>query len=179
MDVLDAIRTRRSIRAFRPDRPPRHLIEAVILDAALAPPPVAGLVPWTFHVLDDPARIARCEARALEHVRRNRPEGPGWASLDREGFRMFWGAPVVVVICGPVEDCVRAGQVLLLAALERGLGTCWVGAPLPWLASAEGRAELGLGPDESPVSAICLGYPAEVPPPKPPRRPPLVWCDPA
>jgi nitroreductase len=179
MDVLDAIRSRRSVRAFRPDRPPRHLIEAVILDAALAPPHHSGLVPWTFHVLDDPARIERIEQRALAYARAHRPEGGGWAWLDRPGFRIFWGAPVVVVISGPVEDCARAGQVLLLAALERGLGTCWVGSPMPWLTSAEGLAEIGLAEGAPPVSVICLGYPAEASAPKPPRRPPLVWCDPA
>jgi len=46
MDVIDAIHGRRSVRSYEPEPVPRELIESVILDAAQAPPPHRGMVPW-------------------------------------------------------------------------------------------------------------------------------------
>lgn len=64
MDTIEAIHSRRSIRDFA-DRPlSRELIVELIWDAAQAPPPFAGQVPWTFNVIVGAERIADCGARA-------------------------------------------------------------------------------------------------------------------
>ena len=42
MNVIEAIRTRRSIRAYQPRPVERPVIEQIILDAAQAPPPARG-----------------------------------------------------------------------------------------------------------------------------------------
>lgn len=95
---------------------------------------------------------------------------------------MFWDAPVVVLICakgGNPEtafDCCRAGQNLMLAAYAMGLGSCWVGAPLPWLASPGVAEELGLPAGFVPAVVIVLGHPAESPPGQPRPRPAIRWC---
>ena len=82
---------------------------------------------------------------------------------------------MLVVISGPLEDCCRAGQNLMLSAYARGLGTCWVGAPMLWLRTADAKAELGIPVNLTPSSALCLGYP-EIVPAAPPREPPtIVW----
>jgi len=175
MDVIEAIRSRRSIRDYRPDLLPRALIGAVISDAAQAPPPFAGQVPWTFTVLEGVERIVRLGARAKAYARDHRPDGGGWAWTEREDFKVFWNAPVVVIISGPVEDCCRAGQLILLSAHARGLGACWVGAPMLWLRTAEAKAEVGIPADLTPVSAICLGYAAAVPEPREPVEPTVIW----
>ena len=47
----------------------RDLIESVIWDAAQAPPPFSGQVPWTFNVIEGVERIATLGARAMEHAR--------------------------------------------------------------------------------------------------------------
>ena len=175
MDVIDAIGSRRSIRDYRPDPVPRALICDVISDAAQAPPPFAGQVPWTFTVLEGVERIAGLGARAKAHAREHRPEGGGWAWTEREDFKVFWTAPVVVIISGPVEDCCRAGQLLLLSAHARGLGACWVGAPMLWLSTAEVKTEVGVPADLTPVSAICLGYAAVVPERRERIEPTVIW----
>ena len=96
---------------------------------------------------------------------------------------MFWGAPAAVLFCarnGNREtpfDCCRAGQNLMLAAHARGLGSCWVGAPLPWLRSPGVAGELGLPAGFDPVVAITLGHSAESPAGNPRPRPAIIWCD--
>jgi nitroreductase len=175
VDVIEAIGSRRSIRDYRRDPVARDLIGAIISDAAQAPPPFAGQVPWTFTVLEGVARIAELGARAKAYARDHRPGGGGWAWTEREDFKVFWNAPVVVIISGPVEDCCRAGQLLLLSAHARGLGACWVGAPMLWLRTAAARAEVGIPAGPTPVSAICLGYAATVPEPRERLEPTVIW----
>ncbi|HLZ85338.1 MAG TPA: nitroreductase family protein [Caulobacteraceae bacterium] len=175
MDAIAAIHTRRSIRDYAPRPVDRLLIEDLIWDAAQAPPPFAGQVPWTFNVIEGAERIAALGERAKQYARDNRPDVPSAAWADREDFKAFWNAPAVVIISGPVEDCVRAGQTLLIAAHARGLGACWVGAPMMWLRSPVAKAELGIPPDLTPVSAICLGYPAAEPEPRVRAHPPVIW----
>ena len=51
MNTVEAIRTRRSIRSYSPRPVERELIEEVIWDAAQAPPPFSGQLPWTFNVI--------------------------------------------------------------------------------------------------------------------------------
>jgi nitroreductase len=66
MDVIDAIHSRRSIRSYQSKSVDRDLIESVIWDAAQAPPPFSGQVPWTFNVIEGVERIAALGARAME-----------------------------------------------------------------------------------------------------------------
>ncbi len=176
MDTIAAIHGRRAVRAYQDRAVPRELIEAVIWDAVQAPPPVAGMVPWTFHVIQGAERIAALGARALQYARDHRPPDElGWGWTTRAGFEVFWGAPVVIIICGRLEDCCRAGQNLMLSAHARGLGSCWVGAPMLWLAATAVRAELGIAEDQTPAAVLCLGYGQAVPPPKPRARPVIIW----
>jgi len=176
LDAIEAIRTRRSIRDYQQRPIERRLIEDVIEDAAHAPPPFSGQVPWTFTVIEGLDRIAALGARAMAHARDHNPAGGTWA--HRREFKAFWNAPVVVIISGRVEDCCRAGQNLMLSAHARGLGTCWVGSPMLWLQQQEVKAELGIPSDISPVSVFCLGYPNSIPDPPTRARPMITWTQP-
>jgi nitroreductase len=195
MDVVEAIYGRRSIRSYAQRPVERDLIEAIILDAAQAQPPArtatqskgtgflflrrkvaSGVVPWTFNVILGIERIAALGMMAMTHAKAyHRADEPGWSWLGRSGFKIFWDAPVLVVISGPIEDCCRAGQNLMLSAHARGLGTCWVGSPMLWLRTDKAKAALSIPPDLTPVSAICLGYPEVIPDVPPKKRPPIIW----
>lgn len=175
MDVIAAIHGRRSVRSYDPKPVERELIERVIEDAAQAPPPFRGQVPWAFHVVQGVERIADYGARAMDYARDHRRDEPGWDWLDRPGFKIFWDAPVVIIISGPVGDCSRAGQNLMLSAHARGLGTCWVGSPMLWLSTPEVRAELGIPSALTPVAVLCFGYPAAIPEAVSADKPPIVW----
>jgi len=177
MDVIEAIHARRAIRAYEARPVERGLIETIIADAAQAPPPFSGQTPWTFNVVEGADRISALGLEAKRHAAALHPDGPGWGWAHRDDFRIFWNAPVVIVISGPVEDCCRAGQNLMLSAHARGLGTCWVGSPMLWLRTAEAKAALAIPAHLTPVSVLCLGYAAVVPAP-PPREPPtIIWAD--
>jgi nitroreductase len=77
MDVIEAIHSRRSIRAFQPRPVERASIEAVIRDAAQAPPPTRDQVPWTFNIVEGVERLADYGAEAKAYAIAHRPDGPG------------------------------------------------------------------------------------------------------
>jgi nitroreductase len=177
MDAIEAIHTRRSVRDFS-DRPvERKVIEDLLWDAAQTPPPHAGDVPWTFTVIQGAERIADLGRQAMDYARQHRPEGGGSSWLDRDGFKVFWNAPVVLIICGPIGDCCRAGQVVLLAAHARGLGACWVGAPDLWLSTAAAKEALQIPVNSTPRAAICLGYARSLPERRDRSMPHVTWVN--
>ncbi len=161
MDVLDAIRTRRSIRLYH-DRPvPEDLIHQV-LEAAMSAPSARNAQPWHFVVLDDRAILDRIPTFApnAEMVRR---------------------APVAILVCADPGlelspgyyplDCAAATENLLLAAHGSGLGAVWCGI-YPVQPRIDGfRRLLGLPQDVVPHSLVVLGFPAERPPDQDRSRP--------
>ena len=175
MEVIEAIHSRRSVRAYTTQPVDRDLIGELIWDAAQAPPPFAGQVPWTFNVVQGADRLSRYGAIAKAYAKDNKPEGADWPWTEREDFLVFWNAPALVIISGPVEDCCRAGLLLALSAHARGLGACWVGAPMMWLRTAEAKAELAIPADLTPISAICVGYAASSPRTVERARPTMIW----
>ncbi len=66
LNFSDAVRSRRSIRAFRPDRLPEALIDEVLEEAQLAPSN-CNTQPWVVHVVSGAARD-RLSAALLEAV---------------------------------------------------------------------------------------------------------------
>ncbi|MBV8400218.1 MAG: nitroreductase family protein [Acetobacteraceae bacterium] len=175
MDVIDAIHSRRSIRTYSARPVDRELIEEVIWDAAQAPTPFSGQLPWTFNVIQGVEQIAAYGAEALQYARNNHPDEPGWEWTNRPGFQVFWGAPALIILSGPVEDCCRASQNLMLSAHARGLGTCWVGSPMLWLRTASAKARLKIPVAATPVSVLCIGYPSVAPEAPPRKRPIIIW----
>lgn len=72
MDVLDALRQRKSIRAFRPDPVPRETVEA-ILNEAMWSPSGTNIQPWHVHVVAGEVR-QRLEREVLAHRETDPPD---------------------------------------------------------------------------------------------------------
>jgi nitroreductase len=160
MSFLDLVRTRRSVRHYRPDPVPRAAIERC-LEAARLAPSACNSQPWSFIVVDDPDTRARLAAAAFGGV------------YSMCAFAE--SAPVlVVVITHPSRLAARlgglwrrvaynlidigiAGEHFALQAAEEGLGTCWLG----WFHARGVRRVLGL-PRSTRIDVLfSVGYPAE------------------
>jgi nitroreductase len=175
MDVIEAIHRCRSVRSYEPKPVGRELIESLIWDAAQAPPPFRGQNPWTFNVVQGAQRIAAYGVPAMDCARDHHRGEPGWDWLQRPDFKIFWDAPALIIISGPVGDCSRAGQNPMLSAHARGLGTCWVGSPMLWLNTPEVKDELSIPAALTPIAVLCLGYPAAAPEASIRERPSIIW----
>ena len=63
----------------------------------------------------------------------------------------------------------------MLSAHARGLGTCWVGSPMPWLTTPAAREQLAIPANLTPVVAMCLGYPKTIPEAPTRGQPQIIW----
>lgn len=160
MDVMEAIKTRRSIRRYKPAPVPEDLLKTVLNAARLAPS-ANNSQPWRIIVVSDEDTKLRLVAGA-------------------NGQKFLAQAPLVLVACGlPDEAFQTAGGYmsshvidvsialdhLTLAAHSVGLGTCWVA----WFKEEKVREVLGVPEDVRVVAMTPLGYPDEAPE-RPPRR---------
>jgi nitroreductase len=147
MDVLEAIRDRRSIRRYhRKDVPDEKLMQ--VLEAGRWAPSAHNSQPRKFIVVKN------------EKVRRELAQIATYGSFLAE-------APVAIAVVidpsssnHPVEDGAAATQNMLLAAHAIGLGSCWIGA---YGSGYEDRARqiLGVSGDKRLLSLISLGYAAD------------------
>ena len=181
MDTIEAIRSRRSIRSFSNRDVPRHLIEDIVIDASAAPyTPLSRDDPFVFYIIEGAERVAALGSQALAYAREHRPQLAGYEWTERADFSVFHGAPAAMILCSneagllSAEECIRAGQLITLSAHARGLGCCWVGSPLLWLRSDQGRDALGMGDGLVVREAFAIGYAAATPPPSVPRAGPLL-----
>ncbi|MDR1731973.1 MAG: nitroreductase family protein [Synergistaceae bacterium] len=184
-EVLRTILERRSIRKYTPEEVSRADIEA-ILQAGLYAPSGAGAETWHFTVITDKKVIEDFDARtraAMAESGIERIETMGKAPH----YRVFFGAPVVILICGEkiprkpgrhltsLADCSAAIENMHLAAVSLGLGACWIGL-VRYLFEREPAFMAPEGYE--PLFALTLGHPDETPASRAPRREGTVrWLD--
>jgi len=162
--LLSLLKSRRSIRRYRPDPVPDEMI-AQLLEAGRWAPSASNRQPWTFIVVRDEAIRQQIGQHAAYYFVR-------WAHVAE--------APMIIVLCGDTgkrlyrqflhEDIGLAGAQIMLQAKVLGLGTCWVGG-----VDAAGRQQIAailkLPENLEVVGLLTVGFPAEDPPP--PARKPL------
>ena len=147
------MRDRRSIRRYKPDPVPHDVIETLLTTAVWAPS-AHNRQPWRFAVIEAQAikeQLARAMGKKLRHDLEadHVPEAVILKDINRS-YERITSAPVLVVLCLTMQDMdsypdekraqhettmavqsvAMAGQNLLLAAHNAGLGACWMCAPL-------------------------------------------------
>jgi len=151
MEVLDAIRTRRSIRKYKSEPIPKEKLRT-ILEAARLAPSAANRQPWRFIVIQNKDR-----KKALAKVANNQT--------------FFNDAAAIIVAIGDPEASARwyekdpmiALEHIVLAATALGYGTCWIGA-----FDEDALKHLLKIPAEMKVIALLpIGTPDETPAPRP------------
>lgn len=154
MTVLEAIKTRRSVRRYKPDTVPDEVL-ARVLDAARFAPSGKNLQPWKFVVVRSPETRKRLAEASANQT-------------------FLAEAPLVIVACGNPEACyARMGRYmkswpvdvacavehLMLQAASEGLGTCWIGA----FEELAVKDILGVPAEIKVLALTPLGYPSEEP----------------
>jgi nitroreductase len=150
MDVYEAIRTRKSIRAWA-ERDVEEAALRRVLEAGRLAPSAKNLQEWRFVVVRDPATRAELTEAA-------------------KGQRFVGEAPVVIACCAETDGHVMScGQLcypidvaiaidhMTLAAVAEGLGTCWIGA----FHEDKVKEILGIPDAVRVVELLPLGYPAD------------------
>jgi coenzyme F420-0:L-glutamate ligase / coenzyme F420-1:gamma-L-glutamate ligase len=180
-DLHAFLRSRCSIRYYRPEQPGTAAIERMFETAAMAPS-AHNRQPWRYCVISDSQqkhRLAEAMGRRLGQDRSQ--DGDSEANIEADverSYRRIIDAPIIVAVALTLADMDRypddrrsgaeflmavqstamATQNLLLAAHAEGLGTCWMCAPL--FCPDVVREVLNLPADWAPQGLITLGYPA-------------------
>ncbi len=156
MEIQEAISKRRSIRSFRDEGVSEDAVRQII-EAGILAPSAGNCQPWEFVVIRDKMTKQKLAQAAL-------------------GQRFVSQVPVVIVVCANIkrsasrygsrgqelyciQDTAAAIENMLLMAVSKGLGTCWVGAFNEVLAKEALELPVGIRP----VAIIPLGHPAETP----------------
>lgn len=184
MELSEAIRRRRAARDYLPDPVPVATLRQLITAASWAPSAM-NEQPWHFTVVTEKAMLDDISVRAkawMLGAAADMPNSDHFRDILRDPhFHLFYHVPVLVVISTPttarwsVEDCSLAAQNLMLAAADRGLGSCWIGFAQGWLNTKEGRECLGLPASSCVVAPIIVGYPRSEAPPVARKAPIVTW----
>ncbi|CAM0496379.1 nitroreductase family protein [Thermoanaerobacter kivui] len=162
-EVISAIKTRRSIRKFKPEQIKDEELN-LILEAAIYAPSGHNEQPWHFTVIQN--------KELIDHFSRVTKEAMAKSDIDwissmgrSEKLHLFYNAPTLVVVSGrkdaysPLADCCAAIQNMLLAAHSIGLGSCWLGLTSFLFEMEEEVAKLNLPEGYKPYFTVALGYP--------------------
>ncbi len=190
-DIIDIIKTRRSVRKFASQPVPDEIITA-LLDAALSAPSASNRQSWHFTAVTNRAVIKAMADSVREEIKILKKETENedaLAAFDAYAgyFTFFENAPLVIAACfiprpnyinaltgrslrpeDNLEQTTAIGaaiQNLLLAAHSLGYGACWMSGPL----IAEKRISELLKLDGLRLAAI-IPVGAAVETPRPPKR---------
>ena len=141
MDVFNCIRTRRTVRDFKPDPVPDAIIHK-ILQAARWAPSSSNTQPWHFIVVKDRDTIAEL------------------GRICTQGTFIGQAPLAIAVVMGetrrPQLDAGRALQQMELVGWSEGLGTCFVG--IRGEQQTEVKTLLGIPEEMELITVLPFGY---------------------
>ncbi len=179
MDFADVVRSRRMVRAYQPDRPVPEVVLDRLLQTAVRAPSAGFSQGWDFVVCRRPADVAAfweattdpdaepdawlrglrtapvlvvCLSDPERYLRRYAEPDKGWDEDERERRLAHWPVPYWDV------DTGMAALLMLLTAVDEGLGACFFGVP-PERHAALLEA-LQAPPDRRVVGVVGLGHAA-------------------
>jgi len=183
-DLHNFLRTRRSIRRFKPDPVPDSVIQNILSTATYAPS-AHNRQPWRFVVITSlPVKIQLADAMAQDFERDLLRDGVApekiQAQIKRSKGRIT-SAPAAILLCldmsemdsysdekrnkaeymMAVQSVAAAGLQLLLAAHAEGLGGVWICSPL--FAQETIKKTLNLSEAWEPQGMFFIGYADELP----------------
>ena len=153
-DVLNKMKTRRSIRKFKPDMVPQEILDQII---------EAGLYAASGMGEQSPIIIQVTKKELRDEISKMNCEIGGW----KEGFDPFYGAPAMLIVLANknrptyVYDGSLVMGNLMLAAHELGIGSCWIHRAKEEFESDWGKnllKSLGIEGDYEGIGHCALGY---------------------
>lgn len=178
-DLNAFLRSRRSVRRFKPDPVPAPVIERILETAACAPS-AHNLQPWLFVMVTDGFARNRLGTALIEKMRADmKAMGAPESEIEtrvRRSLHRISAAPVLIVLCRDVnavrgheleeitmaiQSVAACGLQLLLAAHAEGLGGNWICWPL--YAQEAVRTALELPANWEPQGMFMIGYAEDEP----------------
>jgi len=155
MNIYQAIKTRRSVRSYKPDPVPEESLKRILEAARLAPSGHNAQERKFIVVRDDEKRKQLAEDASGQDFISEVPVIIVAVALDPAHI-MSSGVPSYAV------DLAIAIDHMTLAAVEEGLSTCWIGA----FSQSKVKEILGIPKEYKVVVLLPLGFAKDEPEPK-------------
>jgi nitroreductase len=156
MELSEAIKGRKSIRAFKKQQVPEEIVEKLI-DAASWAPSAGNIQPWEFVIVRKPAVKKKLAQAALNQAFVEEAPVVIVVCADEEHSSMGYGFRGKTLYC--IQDTAAATQNILLTAYSLGLGACWIGA----FKEDEAKKAVNAPEEIRPVAIVPVGYANEAP----------------
>ena len=150
MDFSEVIRNRYSVREYL-DVPVEAEKLARVLEAARLAPSGSNRQPWRFVVVQDPQRRAAMAKACCDQA------FLATAAVVIAGVGLQPDRVMRCQVPGDPVDLAIALEHIALAAVNEGLGTCWIGA----FDQDAVRSVLGIPDTAKVIEVMALGYPAD------------------
>ena len=170
-EVLDKIKSRRSIRKYKPDMVPQEILDKII---------EAGLYAASGKDVQNSIIIQVTNKELRNEISRMNCEIGGWD----EGHDPFYGAPVILIVLSKKDwvnnkyDGSLVMGNLMLAAHDLGIGSCWINRAREEFETEWGKSllkSLGIEEEYEGVGHCALGYVDGEYPEERPRKPNRVF----
>jgi len=152
LDVFEAVKGRRSIRAFTSQSVSEEIVNKLI-DAARHAPSAGNIQPWEFIIIRKPEMKHKLAVAALNQTFIEEAPVVIVVCANEHMSRRGYGSRGATLYC--IQDTAAAIQNILLAAYSMGLGTCWIGA----FNEDKAREALEIPEGVRPIAIIPIGYP--------------------
>jgi nitroreductase len=179
----ELLKQRRSIRKYKDMPVPIDMVHQILRECTFAPN-AGNEQPWKFIIVHNKEMIKRISDESKKNILNRIIANPNdyakkyQKRLENPNFNVFYNAPCLVMVLGRTNlknlfvDCALAASYIMLSAVSRGLGTCWVNLGTD-IKDREMRDELGFPDDCTIVAPITLGYPEHIPS-SPKRNDPVI-----
>lgn len=180
-EILETIKTRRSIRSYLEKPVSREILEEII-ECARFSPTALNRQPWHFTLVTDRCLIKEIVEEIKKKIRLmlklkfvlrfSYPDltDKKFLSIARERAyskedRIFYDAPVLIIVSTPknsthgLKDSFLAAQNIMLSAHTLGLGTCVIGFADAINKSNKILKKLKLPASHKVQATLTLGYP--------------------
>ena len=179
--VVEAIKSRRSIRAYK-DMPVEREKLQLLAECGVLAPSAMNKQEWEVRIVDSKEWIDGATATYLKAI-----EGTSKADyMLKPGFKnIFRNAPAVIFVAAPEgvfagENVGCLAQNIMLAATELDLGTCFLGSVQMIFAEPAMDSclqSLGFSEGYKLRYALAVGYPDESPEAKPRDMTKIKWVE--
>ncbi|MBQ7879363.1 MAG: nitroreductase [Clostridia bacterium] len=171
-DILELIKSRKSVKKYKSDPVPKELIEKIVEAGTWAP---------TGRNWQSPIILAVTNKEIRDELSRL-----NFGSDPDKRIDPFYGAPCVLVVLADkskhtylYDGSLVMGN-MLLEAHSLGLGACWIHRAKETFESAAGKAilkKLGIEGDYEGIGNCIVGYPDMTPVAKPRKENWIYWVE--
>lgn len=163
-DVLEIIKSRRSVRKYKPEQISQESLEKII-EAGIYAPTAHNQQPWHFTVIQNTELLDRINNYVREEMCKSDSD---WIKKmgSKPDFKVTYDAPTLVIVSARQDamawrvDCAAAIENMLIAAESMDIGSVWLGLMRFYFANGDEVAKLGIPQGYEPYYGVSFGYKA-------------------